>query len=548
MKTRNRINKIVVTFLMISISLMSAFGITYLYAKSVIWFTEEKNSTITIQPSNSKNINSWGNELRFYYIMVNGDLVDLSKIDMKEGWSYDGTFLFFNGQGSELVINNDQPIKNLTIRYCKQCGSGIADVYINNNKVQSIDLYDKEWVQADYVEELVKKSDVLLFGITASIIIFFLLYIVLSEYHRKDKEANRQSVDNTIAMFDYAKGIGILLVILYHTINFFDMMQGSLVLQRGSVIAIPKTLLVLGLMPAFLIASGYSFKKKTVKKCIISLSKLILIPYVYVMIIVSGITLIKSFVNQDSLLDTLKNTTLPFLIDALKIGPMWFLIALYLGTIVFNFILQIRISVVHHISAILIFILGIIALNFAWIPSIVYFTFTAVGYIYVGYLLKKTKWLINRDWQSKAIISLLVIISVLSAVAYNYLEQLPELALVIYEEILKLISGFVLIYGSIGLNKFKGNISNLIRQVGRYSLWILCIHSIEYLCIPWFELTNIFGYNPILVTAISLILRYIICFLGCYLIYLVKRKKMRVQSHFSNKMINSKIKNISEEN
>lgn len=508
---------------MIMFSLIFAIGIAFIYSKTVLWASDEKESTLTIHPSETKNEASWGNELRFYYIMLNGEAIDFNKMERPKGWSFDGTFLFYSGQGDDLVFHFNQRITEIKIRVCKQNGSGMADVLVNGREINRIDLYDKEWVQVDYIDQLVTKINLIAFAVGAWVFTFFLLYNIYRYYYNSKQIAK---TNNSLGMFDLAKGIGMILVLLFHSMGLFDSTQGRML--TGYATSLPHAFLSNGLMPAFFIVNGYSFKKKEIKKNFVSMSKLLLLPYLYVAGIVSIISLSKSVVNGTSVKDCLLQYTLPFLTDATRIGPMWFLLALYFGTLIFNIIMQHKNKLVHLGFVFVIYIIGIIVLDFKWIPYAFSVSFTAVGYIYLGYLIKKSNLLIKADLKVKIGTTLCAFIIIFLAVTYNYIDKVPDLFYIFDEQIIKLLCGVILFSGTLWLNRFRGNISNKIRLIGRYSFWIFCIHSIEYICIPWENLTKIFGQNTYLVISVVMILRLIICGLGCYLLYAIKRRKMHV--------------------
>lgn len=535
-----RANKYILLILMLTISLVFAFFATLFYMKSVDRATYEKEPKVTIRPLDRKHSSSWGNELRFYYIMTNNEAVDFSKLSLPEGWSYDGTFLFYNGHGQELVLTMEESITNLKIKCCKQNGSGMAEVLVGDKVFETIDLYDEDWVQIDFVIELITRSELIIFGLSAGVFVFFLLYIVFSNDLRSDAKLAGKPRENrnTLGMFDYAKGIGILLVIIFHSIILFDSRQGALVLQVGSVSALPRTLLVNGLMPAFIMISGYGMKKTSMKKCISSLSRLLLLPYLYVAAAVSLISIIRCLITGDSLAEMLQTSISPFLTDALKIGPMWFVIALYFGTILLNLILQWNHKWGNHFLVFVTFIIGAVTWNYEWIPYVVTISFTAVGYAYFGYYLKKSKWLMVMDRRKKAFIAGLTCVIILLAVTFHHSEALPGLLPVFELHIIKLFSGFILVCAALWLNKFTDIFSNRIRVIGRYSLWILCIHSIEFLCIPWQDLTQLLGYRVLPITVLTIVLRASLSFFACYLLYWFKRRKSHASQLHGSIIIN----------
>ena len=76
-------------------------------------------------------------------------------------------------------------------------------------------------------------------------------------------------------------------------------------------------------------------------------------------------------------------------------------------------------------------------------------------------------------------------------------------------------------------NRYHGKIVKAFRATGKYSLYILCFHTIEYLVFPWERVSAHFTGHVIAGTLVTFAIRSIMIAVGCYLIKIYLNKKMK---------------------
>lgn len=110
-----------------------------------------KGITLNITATGEKNPKSLGNNVRVSRIKVNGQELNLGKLEYtaESTWKYDSAndFLYayeFDGE-AELLVNLSE-VHSLELTFVEEVGSGYVDVYVNGKLLQDKDLYaDTEW-------------------------------------------------------------------------------------------------------------------------------------------------------------------------------------------------------------------------------------------------------------------------------------------------------------------------------------------------------------------------------------------------------------------
>ena len=75
-------------------------------------------------------------------------------------------------------------------------------------------------------------------------------------------------------------------------------------------------------------------------------------------------------------------------------------------------------------------------------------------------------------------------------------------------------------------NLFKGYVSNKLRLLGRYSIYFLCVHSVEGKALPWYILDEkINTYMALgIITVVRLLMDCLLCALVVYVSPIIKGK------------------------
>lgn len=312
------------------------------------------------------------------------------------------------------------------------------------------------------------------------------------------ENTNKYAVKNTLGMFDLLKGFFMILMIVAHTPGYFD-----------NIDFIPKYIFgaILGLfgeaaMPGLMVIVGYSFRKTTFKKCVVKQYRTLIIPY----IITSAITIILSFVfwylaSGFQFMATAEQTKK--VVEALVFGagkgfnigrhmippcgPCWFLLALVIGSIIFNTLLNYFKDRKLFIAALIVSIVGwIMGLFLTW-PWSISQGFITVIYIALGYFAKKKKLFTSGENINKK--KIITIVSVFIFFVGKSLGGEYNMAYGTYTfgPIAIWYVGFIsclVIFWFLRLNNRKNSkFLNSIRFLGRNSLYVLCIHSIEIVAV-----------------------------------------------------------------
>lgn len=336
-----------------------------------------------------------------------------------------------------------------------------------------------------------------------------------------------ERLNNHVGMFDFAKGIGMILVVLAHTITQYK------IDSLPFLITIFYKLFFNGIIPMFFISSGYGFRKQRIGKCFVQQARLILCPYCYVTL---GIAIIFPCIHyaffkwpRGALVEMMREV-LAFILgvssseSGIKIGPyelyncgpVWFLLTLMNSWIILNIIFQMKNEYLRVVFVLFLVIIGLVLCSF----GIWFFCFQAsliaTGYLYVGYILKKKSLLQKKlpFW-----IYILLVIGWYLQVNFGEVRMNDNYwKLGFLDMIMSVCSGLLLLKFALLCNRFKGMFSQGIRIIGRYSLWIMCVHTVESLCIPWYLFPDNFKSNPLVGFFIQFLLHGVIIFSGCYLI------------------------------
>lgn len=323
-----------------------------------------------------------------------------------------------------------------------------------------------------------------------------------------------------IDWIDVAKGIAIILMIIGHTIPYNNLI-----------------ILIFSFhMPLFVILSGITYKppinKENLKINFKKYFKKLFLPYAIVLLTCTSIRILINY--QDvSMPIFLKEICKAFLwgngcdytfanISFTGIGPIWFLITLFLSKITFDMI-NYKFQNVNLSTNIIIYsfllLLGIELGQITWLPQGLDLVLVFLFYLNIGHLFKNNfKCLkINKN-----------IIFIISFIIWNFcigMNMYIELAMRSYPlGIISVISSLCGSYCIIELSKIIVNSKKTKKffvNIGIMSLTILCVHSIEDALINWKELYV----NLYFLTIIRVIVVLIIS--------------------FTITLINKKIKNIS---
>lgn len=288
------------------------------------------------------------------------------------------------------------------------------------------------------------------------------------------------SIQNKQRIFwiDYARAIGMFLIFFVHTF-------GDHILTRTAYLVN---------VPIFFILSGYLIRQKPIKKVIKSGTKNLLIPY----LITSFIILILHLFNSKIIFPkTIKQNVLSIIygigtdstntiIPNLKvsaIGAIWFLLAMFIANIIFQFNLRISQNYLTLLILSLVnTIIGFIISFYIQLPFSINAALISQCYYIFGYSLKKYHLFFKSIKNSLIVLIISAIFTLLIAKnTYFYFNTGTSNNI-----LLSIIGSFIGCYSLILFCQLIEHYLHHLKYVeifGHYSLVILCFHIINLNCI-----------------------------------------------------------------
>ncbi len=318
-------------------------------------------------------------------------------------------------------------------------------------------------------------------------------------------ENNKFTIKNTLGMFDLLKGIIMILVMVCHTYGLMDIVaKYAYIDELQTQINILVFILILVLktftetiIPALFIVSGYGFRKTTFKKCFSKQWHTLLIPYTITMILATIINFVSCRLLYGGFQYPLKQTVSVFFGGLLGLprdiyihgfrlvtcGPVWFLLSLAIANIIFNLLANHFEDDKLIVAALPVSCIGWVMSLAGPLPWSVSQGFVSVFFLALGHYAKKHKIFVSSIKRSPVIdiivfsVLVLYMIFIGTGLTFNIANDEYPLGPV-----------SIIQYGFLGmcttalflhLNRFEGSLSKFIRKVGCFSLYVLCIHTIE---------------------------------------------------------------------
>ena len=323
-------------------------------------------------------------------------------------------------------------------------------------------------------------------------------------------EGTKPRTASSLGMFDLLKGVGMLLIVFAHTSELYPV---------GDISTItPVTFFLFAyresLMAAFYIASGYGFRKRSIGKCISQQFKTLFKPYAYTGLattIAHFVIHYKTFGNwNNAVYETYKvlggfvlglpHTATYFGQEFFSCGPMWYLLALMIGWILLDIILNIFPESYIKWAVLGTMLLGW-GISLVWeAPFCIAQGMVTVPYLYIGFLAKKKR-LFEKKFRPLAILGLLaaalgVALGVLLTGKTDCVS-LGEWTMGPVSILLDGIVGLGFIVLFMKVQRLLDNpVTHLIEAVGRRSLYIFCIPTVELPAVPWYLMVPKYAAAP----------------------------------------------------
>lgn len=329
-----------------------------------------------------------------------------------------------------------------------------------------------------------------------------------------------------IAVLNFAKGVAIIMVVLAHIVqDFIPIETGRYLSGFFSV-----------LMPLFIILSGYLFNVKDTKTVLKNNMQGILKPYLVVQLFNMVLFPIRSYLQGRGFLWGIKTMGSAILLASSDdfymgdfyvgtVGPVWFLFSLFFAWLILNLILQGKSIVVQRILVTFIAVLGIVLANLNIRVYMLSPICVMVGFLYIGYWFKAARILEKEiHW---AIYVILAVIAVLSMRFSTVHIANNQYGLGVIEYFAMTVISFWLLKLFICLGRKVCFLIDWISEAGRYSLWVLCVHSVLFTSMPWQMFRRIIP-NPVLCILFLILYNMLFIVLGCLIIKNWRALKERI--------------------
>ena len=323
-------------------------------------------------------------------------------------------------------------------------------------------------------------------------------------------EGTKPRTVSSLGMFDLLKGIGMLAIVFAHTAELYPLGTNDVTPFAFALFAYREAL-----MAAFFIASGYGFRKRSIHKCIEQQLKTLLKPYLYTAAGHHGAPRFHSphsFRLVDAALSRIGQGLRRFPVGpaphghllraaVFSCGPMWYLVALMLAWVLLDVLLEIFPERYITPAVVGVTLLGW-GVTLVWeAPFCIAQGMVSLPYLYIGYLAKKRR-LFETPFPAEPRAGLIA--SALGVVAGVLLTQSTD-CVSLGEWTMGPLS--ILLDGAVGYGiirlflkwqrRVDGPISHAIEWVGRRSLFIFCIHTVELTAILWYLMAAKYADHPV---------------------------------------------------
>lgn len=346
-----------------------------------------------------------------------------------------------------------------------------------------------------------------------------------------------------LGYFNLARGLGIILVVLGHSINLF--LPSSADISVSGIFSGTGSAAGAGVMAAFFMISGSGFFRRSPGKCMRLQFRLLIHPYLWTAaaVIATKIALAviekRSFLNHGAeMIPTYLfglnaeggGRLFGFPIDSVSI--LWFLLALFGGWILYNWIRQTESKYLHFIFAAVCTAAGWImtVISPVW-PYCLPIMLLTVGFLWAGELIRDHNLLERRlpAW-CWAVIGIPALCSILFG-QVNIVAGIWKLGPI---DVFGVFCwGFIIlrIYALFMKKGHLGCIAGFIEETGFHSIWIVCLHAYEKVIVPWYRLAGMFETRPVLGICLCFAARcavmYILYRAIVFILYRIRKKKRK---------------------
>lgn len=328
---------------------------------------------------------------------------------------------------------------------------------------------------------------------------------------------NRPAKYNNLGYFNLARGIGIILILLGHSVVPFMAAANA---TSGGIFSGAGSVLGGGVMAMFFLISGFGFYTRTPKKCFKNQARLLLYPYYQVAGLLIAARLALTILRGRNLWATLTELllTLPLCVNAENAGALfgeplksvtilWFILALFGGWVIYNGICRVKDVKKQNYLLLLCLILSwaLTLISKAW-PLCLPMALLAACYLAVGYTIKQKNLLAEKlPLQAWVFMGSITLISCAFGVV-DIGAGIWKLGLI--DVVATFCIGFMLLrlYARFMNLEIHNDLIHQIERIGNRSIWIVFFHAIEKSLFPWYRLKGLVA-SPLLCILICFVCR-----------------------------------------
>lgn len=345
-----------------------------------------------------------------------------------------------------------------------------------------------------------------------------------------------QDFSNSIGMFDAAKGLFILAMIIGHAqepfVRFWDTdMQRSGLQLLSYIVYRPVSYLPI---PALFMMCGYGFRKRKMNGIVKSQVRYIWKPYVVMAGAVCLGTVVLHCVGRGSQ-QGLLYSILPYLLGSCprgvyfgvymdSVGPVWFIVTYVVAGILLNLVLQTEEQWGQWLLVFMMACAGVL-LKDVRLPWCFQQALICTLFMYIGWLIKKEKFLTAKIPRYILLLCMVFLLAV-SAIGEVDVSQ-NTWGKGMADVITSAVGGVGLLALAVRVNRFSGKWIEWICSLGRRMMQFCCVHTVFYSLIPRDALPDLFAWHRQLGIYCSIVFYTFTGIGGCWLIDKLKHLKRK---------------------
>lgn len=305
-----------------------------------------------------------------------------------------------------------------------------------------------------------------------------------------------------MVMFDFIKGLAMLAVVFIHSGAVADRDTYLIVLIRSVVVAV------------FFMASGFWLRRRKLRTGFRMAAQQLLNPYAITLGIILAVGFVHRLLSRD-LQDFLDLFLLPVLKRGAgpRTGALWFLVATFWTWCMYYLLMRLKDVRLRGALVVLGAVIGMGLLPLHDYTYLLPQSLLMLPYIYGGNRIRE-KGLFDKEVPAWLLV--LLSLPALVLAAFGKIDVIMDVAdFGILNIAAQLLFGYALIYITLLINAKQWKWTEGIMEIGRHSLWVLCIHSIEMSVFPWSVLWRFAAPDSVPGILLHFVLRCAIIQFGC---------------------------------